>query len=162
MPADGLQGDLVRHLLARGLSNQTAQEIARLLDTCLAFKVEPTEDGDFDAYVCFAFGNEPDGMANLRPGTENVRLAEVVAARHKTTPKPIIAQWEVGEVLKDQSLVPRHDVVSIGQSFDRVLGKPEYQSTRTFLKAVAEYFQGTTDKRLFVVGQWFHYGRCVQ
>jgi hypothetical protein len=162
MPADEFQGDLVRHLLGRGLSDQTAQVIAKLLDSCLDFKVEPTGTADFDAYVCFAFGNEPDGMANLKPGVVNVRLAEMVAARHKAAPKPIIAQWEIGEVLKDRSMVPRSDVVSIGQSFDRVLGKPDYQSTRTFLKDVAAYFRSTNNKRLFVVAQWFHYARCVR
>lgn len=65
MPADGFQGDLVRHLLARGLTDQTALVIAQLLDSTLDFKVEPTENAEFDAYVCFAFGNEPDGTANL-------------------------------------------------------------------------------------------------
>ena len=154
---------IVEHLEARGVSRNVAEHIAGLLNDSLDFKINniPSEDKAFDAYICFAFGNKPDQFANLQPGPVNEALAQVVKTMYKDCPKLIIAQWEIGELLKKDGEINPNDVHSYGQDFDKVMGRPIYQSTQSFLAKVANH-EDTAIKHLLVVAQWFHYARCVQ
>jgi len=152
---------IARHLEGGGISGDVAEQLAKMLDDFLNFKVEPSPARDFDAYICFAFGNKPDEFANLHPGKVNEELAEIVKSMYKHERKPIIAQWEIGELLKQDSDISIGDIESYGQDFCRVLGKPIYQSTRSFLTKVAPTCEKKSVKKLLVVAQWFHYARCV-
>ncbi|HJZ92643.1 MAG TPA: hypothetical protein VKE40_17335 [Gemmataceae bacterium] len=163
MPADDFEQALVSHLSARGLGDQAAKLIADLLDTFLSFKVDPTPSPEFDAYVCFAFGNVVDGTGNFSAGPVNELLSQVVERRYSKTPKKIIAQWEIGELLRDRSSIPQSDLVSVGPKFDRTRGKAEYLSTQDFAKFVASQCKDNNfGRRLLVVAQWFHLARCVR
>lgn len=162
MGSQEFRNAIARHLEVRGASSDVAEHIAMWLDDFLDFKVEESPIGDFDAYICFAFGNEPDEFANLHPGELNEILARVVKEKYRHARKPIIAQWEIGELLKDVPQIEPNDIESHGQDFDKVLGRPVYQSTRSFLEKVAAKRREKPVKRLLVVAQWFHYARCVK
>ncbi|MGH9879113.1 MAG: hypothetical protein ACRD5H_15905, partial [Nitrososphaerales archaeon] len=162
MASEKFQNDITRHLETRGISQSVAKQVAELLDAFLEFRVEGGSEDDFDAYVCFAFGNKPDEFANLQPGELNETLARIVKDKYKNKRKPIITQWEIGELLNKEPDIDQKDIESYGQDFDKVFGKPIYQSTKSFLDKVARKDRSTPIKRLFVVAQWFHYARCVQ
>jgi hypothetical protein len=157
MASEEFQNDVTRHLEARGISQTVAKHVAELLDTFLEFRVEGDTEDDFDAYICFAFGNKPDEVANLAPGRLNEALARVVRRKYENKKKPVITQWEIGKLLGDDI-----DIESYGQDFDKVKGQPIYQSTKSFLEKVARKDRSRPIKRLLVVAQWFHYARCVQ
>ncbi|OGA26184.1 MAG: hypothetical protein A3I02_07535 [Betaproteobacteria bacterium RIFCSPLOWO2_02_FULL_67_26] len=91
----------------------------------------------------------------------NQELASIVKSMYIRKRKPIIAQWEIGELLKKDPDIDSSHIKSFGQTFCRVLGKPVYQSTRSFLDKVAAYCRRKSVKRVLVIAQWFHYARCV-
>ena len=161
MSSQDFRDAIAKHLDERGINREVATRIAALLDEFLTFKLRPDPSPAFDAYVCFAFGNEPDEFANLHPGKVNQELASIVKCMYTRTRKPIIAQWEIGELLKKDPDIGSADIESYGQNFCKVLGKPVYQSTRSFLDKVALDCEKKSIKRLLVVAQWFHYARCV-
>lgn len=152
---------IAQHLEERGISRAVATRMAALLDEFLTFKLGPSSSRAFDAYICFAFGNEPDEFANLHPGKVNRELASIVKSKYIRKRKPIIAQWEIGELLKKDRDIDSAHIESHGQTFCKVLGKPVYQSTRSFLDKVASHCKEKSITRLLVVAQWFHYARCV-
>ena len=160
MDSNQLYSIINDHLLQEGLSISSADLAKMICQELLSWKVPDSSQPDqTDMIIAFSFGFAFDPNGNRKPGQINHLLADKVNSFYTQRPRPVYAQWEIAESLKDK--VRKDHLFTIYPVIQKE-GTVSYLSTKGVLDQVYDLTGNKPGASVLLIAHRDHLPRCVK